>query len=145
MLFACLATRPSDPIDSKQFCVVKNSEIWHFIFVCYIQKVVFPVIQHFREAIRGKTSSSSRFWSTSFKKKINKIHSHLGLIKLQFELVLARKRMVYGIWIFAYLKKLVCVWLCVCVGIWFMKVLIFLLNNELDVLPQYYLSNFFVI
>lgn len=53
--------------------------------------------------------------------------------------------MAYGVGIFAYLKKLVCVNMCVCVEIWFMKVLIFLLNNELDVLPQYYLSNFFVV
>lgn len=33
----------------------------------------------------------------------------------------------------------------ICGELWFMKVLISLLNNELDVLPQYYLSNFFVI
>lgn len=129
----------------QQFCVIKKSETLLFN-LCSIQKIVLPVIKHFWEASRRKISSSNHFWSTSFLKKMNKVHSHLGLIKLQFELVLARKWMVYSVWIFAFLKNL-CVfdYVCVCVGIWFMEVLIFLLNNELGVLPQYYLSNFFVI
>ena len=54
--------------------------------------------------------------------------------------------MAYGVWIFAFLKNLVCVNVCVCRSMIYESIDFFLLLNiELDVLPQYYLSNFFVI